>query len=89
MSDGPEKWDESSEDLDLDLLCIKDRDPGEVGEGPFGEPLNWKLGVGMNAEIDLGLCGVRPGLTEIIGRSLGSPFDFEPDSGMYEIGTFV
>ena len=85
MSDGPEKWDEPSEDLDLDRLWIRDRETGEVGEGPFGEPLNWKLGVGMNAEIDLGLCDVRPGLTEIVGRSLGSAFDFEP----YEIGSVV
>lgn len=41
----------------------------------------------MNAEIDLGLCDVRPGLTEIVGRSLGSAFDF--DDGMYEIGRVV
>ena len=83
MSDGAEKWEEPSEDLDRDLLWISDREPGEVGEGPpLGEPSNWKLGVGMNAEIDLGLCDVRPGLTEIIGRSLGSPFNLAPDDGM-------
>ena len=43
----------------------------------------------MNAEIDLGLCDVRPGLTEIVGRSLGSAFDFDPDDGIYEIGSVV
>jgi len=89
LSDGTEKWDDSSEDLDRDLLCIRDRDTGEVGEGPFGEPSNWKLGVGMNAEIDLGLCDIRPALTEIVGRSLGSAFNFDPDDGIYEIGSVV
>ena len=33
----------------------------------------------MKAEID---CDVRPGLTEIIGRSLGSEFDLEAEDGM-------
>lgn len=42
----------------------------------------------MNA---LGLCdgGARTGLTEIIGRSLGSGFDFVPEDGIYEIGSVV
>ena len=43
----------------------------------------------MKAEIDLGLCGCRLGLTEIVGRSLWSALDFEPDDGMYEIGRVV
>jgi len=46
LPDGPEKWDEPSEDLDLDCLWIRDRDADEVGEEPFSKPLNWKLGVG-------------------------------------------
>ena len=70
-------------------MCIRVRDPGEVGDGPLDVPLNWKLGVGMKAEIDRGLCDVRPGLIEIVGRSLGSAVDFEPDDGMYEIGRVV
>ena len=28
------------------LLVDQDRDADEVSEGPFGKPLNWKLGVG-------------------------------------------
>ena len=38
----------------------------------------------MYEEIDLGLCDVRFGLTEIVGRSLGSELDFDPD-GVYKI----
>ena len=43
----------------------------------------------MYAEIDLGLCDIRPGPTEIVGRSFESALDFDPDDGMYEIETFV
>jgi hypothetical protein len=86
LSDGPEKWEEPSEDLERDRLCISDWAPGEIGEVSFGGPANWKLGVGMKPEIDLGLCDVRLGLTEIVGRSLGSALDFEPEDGIYEIG---
>jgi hypothetical protein len=58
-------------------------DPGEVGEDSFGGPENWKLGVGMKEEIDLGLSDVRC-FTEIFGRSLGSKLDFDP-GGSYKI----